>query len=217
MFIGHMAVGLASKRVAPAASLGVLIAAPMALDLLWPVFLLAGWEQVRIDPGATAFSPLNFVSYPYSHSLTMTAAWGVLFGFLYWATTRYARGAFVVSISVISHWVLDALTHRPDMPLTITGSTKVGLGLWNSISGTLAVEFVLFTAGVWIYCKATRPRDGIGRYALWCFALFASVSYLSSAFGPPPPSADFLAKFAFGAWLFVVWAWWMDRHREVRA
>jgi len=88
MFIGHMAVGLASKRLAPRASMGVLMAAPMALDLLWPRFLLAGWEQVRIDPGNTAFTPLDFVSYPYSHSLAMSVLWGTLFALIYWASTR---------------------------------------------------------------------------------------------------------------------------------
>ena len=89
----------------------------MLLDLLWPFFLLAGWEQVRLDPGNTAFTPLDFVSYPYSHGLAAAAGWAALAGFLYWVARRYAAGALVVSLGVLSHWFLDALTHRRDMPL----------------------------------------------------------------------------------------------------
>src|SRR5512144_2254744 len=125
MFIGHMAVGFVSKRLAPRASSGVLMAAPMALDLLWPVFLLAGWEQVNIDPGNTAFTPLDFVSYPYSHSLVMSAVWGALFASLYWGITRYAAGAMVIGTGVVSHWILDFVTHRPDLPLYPGGTIRL--------------------------------------------------------------------------------------------
>lgn len=215
MFIGHFAVGFASKRVAPAASLGVLMAAPMALDLLWPGFLLAGWEEVRIDPGNTAFTPLDFVSYPYSHSLAMAAVWGVLLGFVYWTITRYAAGAVTVMVGVISHWVLDAVTHRPDLPLFPGGTARVGLELWNSFPATLAVESLMFVAAVWLYASITHPRDRVGRYSFWAFVAFAAVSYMSNAFGPPPPSAEFLARFSFGVWLFPLWAWWFDAHRTV--
>lgn len=211
-----MAVGFASKRAAPETSLGVLMAAAIALDLLWPIFLVMGLEKVRIDPGNTAFTPLDFISYPYSHSLTMSALWGAIFGFAYWTFTRYARGAVVVSLSVISHWVLDAVTHRPDMPLTLTGPIKVGLGLWNSVSVTMTLEAVLFAGSIWLYNHITEPNDRIGRNAFWAFVGFAIVSYLSNIFGPPPPSEDFLAKFAFSIWIFVVWAWWLDGHRTVR-
>src|SRR5574341_1272224 len=57
VFIGHYGVGFAAKRAAPQVSLGWLMTAPLLLDLLWPIFLLAGWEQVRIEPGNTAFTP----------------------------------------------------------------------------------------------------------------------------------------------------------------
>ena len=217
MFIGHAAVGLASKRLAPDSSLGILIAAPFALDLLWPLFLLAGWERVRIDPGNTAFTPFDFVSYPYTHSLAMAAGWAVLFGFVYWAITRYAVGALVVSVGVVSHWVLDAVVHRPDLPLAPGGGVKVGLGLWNSIPGTMIVEGALFAAGVWIYSGATRPRDRIGAWGFWSFTAFLLLVYVSNAFGPPPPSERFLAWFGLALWLIPFWAQWFDRHREAVA
>jgi hypothetical protein len=116
MFIGHFAVGLASKRVAPKASLGVLIAAPLLLDLLWPFFLLAGWEKVRIDAGNTAFTPLDFISYPYSHSLAMAIVWAALFGLCYWTVTRYPAGAITIGLGVVSHWVLMPFRIGPICP-----------------------------------------------------------------------------------------------------
>jgi len=215
MFIGHFAVGFASKRVAPQASLGVLMAAPMALDLLWPIFLMFGRETVRIDPGNTAFTPLDFVSYPYSHSLLMAGGWGASFGGAYWTVTRYSMGAVVVGLGVLSHWILDAVTHRPDMPLVPGGETRVGLGLWNFVPATLAVEILMFAAAVWLYASATRARDRVGQYSFLLFVASAFASYLSNAFGPPPPSAEFLARFSFGLWLFPLWAGWFDAHRAV--
>jgi membrane-bound metal-dependent hydrolase YbcI (DUF457 family) len=214
MFIGHMAVGFASKRVAPRTSLGLLMAAPMALDLLWPLFLLAGWEQVSIDPGNTAFTPLDFVSYPYSHSLAMSALLGALFGLFYWAVTRYATGAVVIGFGVVSHWILDFVTHRPDLPLYPDGTTRFGLGLWNSVAGTTGLECLMFAAGVWVYASMTRARDRAGSYGLWAFVAFAVMTYFANVFGPPPPSAEFLARFSLAIWLIPLWAWWFDQHRE---
>jgi len=214
MFVGHMAVGFASKGMAPRASLGVLMAAPLALDLLWPIFLLTGLEQVRIDPGNTVFTPLDFVSYPYSHSLVMAIGWGLLFAGAYWGVTKYAAGAAAVGIGVVSHWILDWFTHRPDLPVYPGGTARYGLGLWNSMAGTLAVELAMFAAGVWIYASATRSRDRAGSHGFWAFVVFAIVAYLGNAFGPPPPSAGFLAWFSLGIWLIPLWSWWFDRHRD---
>jgi hypothetical protein len=111
--------------------------------------------------------------------------------------------------------VLDWITHRPDLALSPWGATRVGLGLWYSIPGTIAVETAIFAAGIWIYAACTRARDRIGRYALWIFVMVLYLSYIGNAFGPPPPSAEFLAWFGFGAWIFPLWAWWLDRHRLV--
>src|SRR6185436_7872623 len=117
MFVGHFAVGLASKRLAPRSSEGVLLLAPLFLDVIWPVFLATGLESVRIDPGNTAFTPLDLHDYPWSHSLVMSLVWSVLFGLGYYAFSRYRRGAVVIGLGVFSHWVFDFVTHRPDMPL----------------------------------------------------------------------------------------------------
>jgi len=216
MFIGHYALGFAAKRMAPRTSLGTLFAAPTLADLLWPVFLLLGWEQARVVPGPNPFLNLWLDDIPVSHSLVALIAWGLLFGYLYRTRTGYTRGALVVGLLVLSHWVLDVLTHRPDMPL-YPGSVKVGLGLWNSVAGTLIVEGAMLVAGVAIYAAATRPRDGVGRYGFWGLVAVLAASYVSSLFAPPPQDMTALATFAiiFG-WLFVLFGWWVDKHRGLR-
>jgi membrane-bound metal-dependent hydrolase YbcI (DUF457 family) len=213
MFIGHFALGFAAKRAAPRLSLATLFVAAQLADILWPFLVALGLEQVRIQPGITAFTPLDFVSYPYSHSLLFLLIWGALFGALCARSTRDRRTWLVVAALVVSHWVLDWITHRPDMPL-YPGSVKVGLGLWNSVPATVTVEVLMFLAALWIYARATRPRDAIGRRGFSALAGFLLVIYLANAIGPPPPSvtAIVIAGIA-GAAVIVSWAWWFDRHR----
>jgi len=211
MFIGHFAVGLAAKRVAPRTSLGTLFAAAQLLDLVWPVLVLAGLETVRIDPGNTAFTPLDFVSYPWTHSLLLVLLWAAAFALAYRWRRDYARGAWVVGALVVSHWLLDLVTHRPDLPLA-PGAAKVGLGLWNSVAATLVVEGALFAAGVYLYATGTRARTRTGRVALWALVLFLIGIYAANM-GPPPPSARAIGAAGLLMWLFIPWAVWIDRNR----
>src|SRR2546430_1653480 len=176
MFIGHYALALAAKRAAPRASLGALFAATSLADLLWPVFLLLGWEQAHIVPGPNPFLTLWLDSIPISHSLVSLIGWGALFGLLYRARTADDGGGVVIALLVVSHWVLDFVTHRPDMPL-YPGGTPLGLGLWNSVAGTVAVEAVMFVAGVWLYATATRVRDRTGSYGFWALIAVLALSY----------------------------------------
>jgi len=214
VFIGHYALALAAKRAAPRASLGLLFAATSFADLLWPVLLLLGWEQAHIVPGPNPFLTLWLDSIPISHSLITLIAWGALFGLVYRARTADGRGGVVIALLVASHWVLDYVTHRPDMPL-YPGGTPLGLGLWRSVAGTLVVEAAMFVAGVWLYVTATRARDRAGSYGFWALIAVLMLSYAASLFSPPPPSRTALAVggIIFG-WLFVAWAWWGDGHRE---
>jgi hypothetical protein len=215
MFIGHYGVALAAKKVAPKTSLGALFLATSFIDLLWPLFLLAGLEQVRIAPGDTKFTPLEFVSYPYSHSLLMVALWGIALAVPYKFITRYSRGAFMLWALTASHWFLDLLAHRPDMPLMPFGATKVGFGLWNSVPATLIVETAIFAGGVWVYLSVTRAQNKIGSIGFWALLAFFMVSYISAAFGPPPPNVEMIGYFAPFAWIFVLWGHWVDRNRSL--
>lgn len=216
MFLGHVALGLAAKRATPHVSLALLVLACQLADVLWPIFLALGLEEVRIDPGNTAFTPLDFVSYPYSHSLVLLFAWGIAFALV----CRFlvgGRGVFAVTAAlVVSHWVLDVVTHRPDLPL-YPGGPKVGLGLWNSIPWTLVVELTIYAVGLWIYLRATRARDSIGRWAFTALAAFLLVAYLANLAGAPPSVPALYITAVMASVVLTFWSWWADRHRDFRA
>lgn len=212
MFIGHFAVGFALKRFAPQTNLGWLVAAVAFLDILWPFFLLAGLEKVEIHPGDTAFTPLNFISYPYTHSLAMAVVWSFVLGGTYLAITRYSAGALAIAVGVVSHWFLDLIVHRADLPL-YPGSEKYGLAVWNSIPATLVIEFAMFGIGLWIYLKTTTARDRAGTTVLWIYVAVLLLSYVGNVLSPPPPNETALLFFAPVVWIYIALGAWADRHR----
>lgn len=220
MFIGHFAVGMAAKKVAPEVSLGTLFIGAQLVDLLWPFFLMAGWETVRMAPGITVVTPFDFESYPFTHSLLTTLGWGVL-AFLAgkYVLKSGTRAAMVLGLAVVSHWVLDLIVHRPDLPLYPGQSPLLGLGLWNSLPGTLVVEGLIFVAGVALYIHATAARDKIGIYGFWGLAGLLVLIYLGNVFSPPPANLDQNAIAWMGhlQWIFILLAYWVDRHRTAVA
>ena len=217
MFVGHFALAYAAKRVSPRASLGTLFAAAQLPDLVWPWLTLAGVERATIAPGDTAFTPLRFDSYPVSHSLVAVALWGAAFGALHFWRKRRAGDAVVLALLAVSHWLLDFVTHRPDMPLW-PGGPRLGLGLWNSVPGTIAVELLLFAAGLWLAASATRARDALGRWGFAGLAALLLLIYAANVTSPPPPSMTAVGWVgALGGILFVALAAWVDRHREPSA
>jgi hypothetical protein len=216
MFIGHFAVGLGAKKAAPEVKLGTLFFAAQFLDLLWPLFLLLGIEHARIDPGNTAFTPFDFYHYPYSHSFLTSVGWSILFGGVYFYFRKSTRNSIILGGAVLSHWVLDFLTHRPDLPITPWGQTVLGLGLWNSVLGTLLIEGCLFWGGVSIYIHTTKSIDRVGTYAFWGMIVLLLFSYSMNAVSPPPPNMTAVAYAGCAQWLFVAWAYWIDRHRIIQ-
>ena len=216
MFIGHFGVAFGAKRMAPSVSLGVLFAASELADLIWPNLVLLGIERVDVRPGITVVTPLDFVSYPYSHSLAALCAWAVAAAAAYVVLRRStAAAATTIALLVVSHWLLDVATHRPDMPLIPGGTTRLGLGLWNSLPGTLAVEAAMFAGGLAIYLRSTAPRSRAGTIGLWSLVAFLLITYLGALFGPPPPSATAVAWSAEAVWLLAAWAAWSDSARSV--
>lgn len=214
MFLGHFGVGFAAKRCAPRVNLGVLFLAAQFIDLLWPSLLLLGVERVSIAPGITAVTPLDFEHYPVSHSLLAVVGWSVLVGGVCFVLRRSWREAFVLALLVISHWFLDALVHRPDLPLAPFGDARVGLGMWNSMAATLLVEGSIFLVGVWLYARATRARDTAGRWGLWGLVALLLAIQAANLLGDAPPSVAAIAWVGQAQWLLVLWAYWLDRHRE---
>jgi hypothetical protein len=190
-----------------------LILAAQFPDLLWPVFLLLGIEHVRIDPGNTAFTPLDFYDYPVSHSLAAVVGWSIAFALVHWTIKQDSRSSFVLGLSVLSHWILDFVSHRPDLPLLPRGHRHVGLGLWNSVPITVSVELLLWLAGLLIYLSVSKATDAVGRIAFSIFAMFVLMLYAGNVIGGAPPGVSAIAWFGLSQWLMVGWAYWLDRHR----
>ena len=213
MFVGHLAASLIAVQLDRRVPLNAAVAAAFGLDLLWPLLLLLGLETVRVRPGDTAFTSLEFVSYPWSHSLAMAVAWSVLAALA--ARRRFAswRAAATIGALVASHWVLDFVTHRPDLALW-PGGPVGGLGLWHSIPATLLVEGALLVLGLRLYVRARPARDRIGTWALAGLVVVATLVWVSQPWSPPPPTAGAVAWGALALWFLPPWAAWIERHRR---
>jgi hypothetical protein len=218
MFLGHFGVGFGAKRAAPTVSLGTLFVACQLPDLVWPILVLLGVEAVEIVPGITAVTPLDFEFYPYSHSLVAGLLWAVAFVAAHRLLKRPPVSASITLGAVgLSHWVLDVVSHRPDLPLAPGGGPLLGLGLWRSVPATVIVEGSIFLLGLWLYVRATEARNRTGRWALVALAVFLLAVYAASLLGPPPPSARAVAAAGLATWLLVAWGYWVDRNRRRRA
>lgn len=217
MFLGHYGAGFVAKKFESRASLGTYIMAAVFLDLIWPIFLLIGLEHVQIDPGNTIVTPLNFYDYPYSHSLLMSIVWSLLFGGIYYLVKKNKKTSIILGLCVFSHWVLDFIVHRADLPIAPGVETFFGLGLWNSLPATLIVELSIFLGGAYLYIKTTKAKDNIGKFSLLGFVFLLLIIYAMNLFsGTLPPNTNALAFSALGQWLFVVWGYWIDKHRLIK-
>jgi membrane-bound metal-dependent hydrolase YbcI (DUF457 family) len=216
MFVGHFAVGLAAKKINTKPSLGTYFLAAQFLDLLWPTFLLLGIEKAAITTDANSPIPLVFTHYPVSHSLLAVMGWGFLFGLIYFLVKKQAKAALLLGVMVVSHWLLDLLVHIEDLPLYPGDSPLLGLGLWKIKMLVLAVELSFFAIGSWMYLKSTTAKNKTGTYGTIVLLLFLLVVHLMNIFGPPPPDMKAVAWAGQLQWLFVIWAYWIDKNRRVK-
>lgn len=200
MFIGHLGVAFGASAAAPRLRLGAAFVAAQLPDALWPVLVLAGVERFAIAPGDTVVTPLRFEHYPWSHSLLTIALAGLAFGALVAARSSRLRQTLLLAALAVSHFALDWVSHRPDLPLWPGDSTLHGLGLWNSLPATLVVELSLFAAGVWLYARRAARRGPILALAATLF-----VVHLGNLFGPPPPSTTAVT---ISALLLIPLLWW---------
>ena len=211
MFIGHFAIGLWTKKKDQLPSLAMLFLAVQFLDLIWPIFVLFGIETLSIDPGNTEMTPLNFEFYPYSHSLFMALVWAVLFGAVYYFFTKNKIGSWLLATLVLSHWVLDFITHRPDLPLSPFTAQKLGLGLWNLPAIAIPFEVALFGIGIYYYLKNS---GSIRKTSFWILSGFLLLVYFLNLLGPPPPDTMAVAWSANLMWIIIIWAWWIEKPKR---
>lgn len=216
MFIGHFGTGLAAKKLDSKISLGTLFLAAQFIDLLWPIFLLLGIEKVKIEQGNTSFTPLNFISYPYTHSLFGVLIWALLLGVIYFLFSKNIKSALLLAALVVSHWILDLFTHRPDLQLLPWNDFKMGFGLWNSVALTIIVEGLIFILGAYLYLSATKATNKKGSFGLWGLLIFLSLIYVMNIIGPPPTETKAIAVVGLFQWLLVGWAYWIDKNRTPR-
>ena len=216
MFLGHFGVGFAAKKVDQKPSLGTYFLAAQWLDLIWPLFLLLDIEKVKIEPGNNPFLTIDFYYYPFSHGFLIVLIWASIFGGIYYLVKRNAKGALILSGLVISHWVLDWIAHVADLPLAPGLGYKTGWGLWNSVAATVMVEGSIFLLGVFLYSQNTKAINRKGSWGFWGLIIFLMVIYVMNLLGPPPPGVKPIAYVGLAQWLFVAWAYWIDKNRKIK-
>ncbi len=217
MLIGHYAVGLIAKRAEPRINLGTLVLAAMFADFAWCVFMFFGLEHVQLKSGMGAGNYLCATNIAMSHSLLMDAVWATLLASAYLLWRHYPRGALVIFLVVLSHWLLGFVSHRPDMPIAPGMHTYVGLGLWKSIPATLLVEGGFWCLAIILYVRATRSKSLPGTFVFWSGIILLTSVWFSNIAGPPPQNpktAPFASLIVFS--LTVAWAYWVNRFRAAR-
>jgi hypothetical protein len=225
VFIGHYGVALASKRVSPRLSLGVLFLAVQLLDVLFAIFVLLGIEKMRIVHRFTAYNPYDLYWMPYTHSLLGALAWSVLAALAWWAVrhrlpSRERRVmAAVMGAAVFSHFLLDVPMHTPDLPLGFgAGSPKIGLGLWNHPLASICAELAVFLVGGVIYLRASRPTSWGFNVATAVFGAVLVALLFATPFQPDPPSDRAFAIRALVVYsILAVAAGLIDRGRRMES
>ena len=216
MFVGHYGPSYVIKAAQPAIPLWLLFIAVQLVDVAWSMLIMLGIEKARIVPGITASNPFDLYYMPYTHSFVAAILWSVaagglcnvLFGLRKWSAAVW------IGAAVFSHWILDWVVHRPDLPL-YDDTVKVGLGIWNYPMIALILEALLLFGGMFIYMRRTTAVNALGRIGPPGFGILMIAIQTYIFFGPPPASSDELAVTAIASYLvFAVVIWWLDRQRR---
>ena len=215
MFVGHYGPSFAIKAADNSIPLWLLFVAGQLVDVFWATFVLLGVEKVRIVPGITASSPLDLYYMPYTHSLVGSIAWAGAAAVAYKLTPRLGnwKAGLLIGIAVISHWILDLLVHRPDLPL-YDNAAKVGFGLWNYPVVAFVLEAACLFGGMYLYFSRTKAITAGGRYAMIVFGI-VMLAIQSSAFVVPPPGSgkEFAVMALLSYGVFAVVAYCLERKR----
>lgn len=221
MFIGHYGIALAAKRVDKSIPLGLLFFATQFADILFFLLVLLGIEKMSFAPGITKVSPLDFTYYPYSHGLVASLFWAGLFFVVFKIAPSKSESnknkiALVISATILSHFLLDAIVHRADLPLLGSDSYKIGLGLWNYVFASSLIELLIFLSGLWMYLKSTKGATFVGKYGMIIFSTFVTVIWIASLLTPTPSDLNIIGFVIFGLvfqLLVIGIVSWLDRRR----
>ena len=215
MLVGHLAVSFAAKTAEPRLSLGTYVVAALLADLLLLLLWMAGIEQVEIVSGVGAAEYYRAIDIGWSHSLVSGVALAALAALATIALRRGNRAAALIGLAIVSHWFLDAVSHRPDMPLVPHREIRAGLGLWTSLPLTLVVEGGLWLVAIGVYSVSFPARTQAGLHGFWGVAALMTLAWYHNLTGPPPsdPASAPVASLALFV-LLVVWAYWIDSRRR---
>ena len=214
MFVGHYGVSFAIKGANKSVPLWLLFVAVQLVDVLWAIFVMIGIEKVRITPGITATNPLDLYYMPYTHSLVGALFWSAV-AFIGYKIARRKAGyiALLLAVAVFSHWLLDLIVHRPDLPL-YDDTLKMGLGVWNYPAPAFALEIAVLFAGVVIYLRSSKAVSVAGRYGVMAFAILLIFLQAVVFFGAPPTSPLAAALTALLSYIVLAAiAYWLERKR----
>ncbi len=211
MFIGHFAPAfIAAAAYSRGPKLATYFVAAQLVD--WAFFMLAilGVEKLRVDPGATVMVPLDLYHMPFTHSLVGTAGWAVAMGIVVAIWYRDVLAGFLCALVVASHWVLDWVTHAPD--LTIMGDGKTyGLGLWNHPELAMPLEIGITLGAFLFYIHRSR---GPAAQPLILISVMMALQMVNW-FAPHPEEAGIFlylqALFAFA--IITAFAVWVGENR----
>jgi membrane-bound metal-dependent hydrolase YbcI (DUF457 family) len=217
LFVGHYAASLALKKFEKRASLGILFLGVQVVDILFFPFVLLGIERVNIIENYTESTHFQLEYMPFTHSLLGSALWALAaYALFRWVVVKRHSVALVIALAVFSHWILDFVSHTPDLPLWSDSSLKLGLGLWNSAIATYAVEAALLLGALWLYLKSTTAMSKGGKYGMTIFVVLMILMNISNIFGPlTTDSKVVMATSALAAYfLFAGVAFWLDKKRS---
>lgn len=222
MFIGHFGVAFAAKRVRNRVPLWLLFLAVQLVDVAWGLFVWLGIEKVAVSPGILPTNHLDFQYYPYTHSLIATLGWSavVYLLFRYWFFRNHPDpncSARVMGLLVFSHYPLDVLVHRADMPIGFGDSPKIGLEIWGSVPLTFIIEIGFFLIGFLLYMSGTKAKTKAGNWGWWLFAVLLVGMWVGTIFGPPP--TDITMMVISGLIMFIALFWivsWLEKKRELK-
>jgi len=149
MFIGHYGLGYIVKKKVPELPLWLLFTSVQLLDLIAFTFVLLGIEKASYLSNNNPFFR-NQLDLPFSHSLLGAIIVSLIVFILFWIKDK-KKGAWILSLCVLSHWFIDLIVHTNDLPI-LFGTYKVGFGLWSFPYLTYSIE-ILFVLIAWLLIK----------------------------------------------------------------
>jgi len=211
MFIGHYGVAFAVKRADRQIPLWLLFVAVQFVDVIWSVLIFLGVEKARITRDYVGSLPLDLYYMPYTHSLPGAIVWSLL---AYWGCRLFTsrRASLLIALAVFSHWVLDLIVHRPDLPL-YDNARKVGFALWNYPLAALALEVVLYFGALWFYVRDKPGKTFAGFALLGAFILAIQVAVFWFPILPSPKIAAVI--FLVGYIQLAAAANWLEKRSRV--